>query len=244
MLDLSQAGAVPFGTVRLDFTPVLDEEWLTAEERADATQWTAYEYPIGEEMQARLSGQLEQRDPRLSWLWFASLDNLVVLANLRLLEAVALISESIEQMPSYQPAELYEAISTPEMQLLLDAESDVQRDAANLARFPDELVGACRAYVEAVGGLESALRRQGEIVIETARGYHDSLPLDSDQITSRGILSLLQAINDPASSSTDSAPISDWMLNLNADGPARATHYRLGALRLIEAPAVALTSTP
>ncbi len=156
-LELSQAGAVPFGTVRIDLMPLPEEEWLSASERAAATE-------PGHRMSTRsarrhsesLAAQLARRDRRLSWLWFASLDNRVVLANLHLLEAVALISNSIEDMPAHQPAQIYEAILTPEMQLLLAADPAAQAATA----VSDELVSACRSYVAGAGGLEAAISRE------------------------------------------------------------------------------------
>ena len=176
-LGFSQAGAVPFGTVRLDLMPQPEEEWLSASERAEARAWTAYEYPVSEQTRESLAAQLARRVPGVSWLWFASLDNRIVLANLQLLEAVALISNRIEDMPAHQPAQIYEAILTPEMQLLLAADPAAQAATA----LSDELVSACRSYVDGAGGLKAAITREREIVIETARGDRRHPPLDSDQ---------------------------------------------------------------
>ena len=61
-LELSQAGAVPFGTVRIDLMTLPEDEWLTASERAAATEWTAYEYPISEQTRESLAAQLGRRD--------------------------------------------------------------------------------------------------------------------------------------------------------------------------------------
>ena len=236
-LGPSEAGAVPFGTVRLDLMSRPDEEWLSASERAEAQAWTAYEYPVSEQTRESLAAQLARREPGVSWLWFASLDNRIVLANLHLLEVVALISNSIEDMPNYQPAQIYEAILTPEMQLLLAADPAAQAATA----LSDDLVSACRSYLDGAGGLEAALAREREIVIETARGYRDTLPLDSDQTAATNIRALLLALTEADHRST--AGMQDWLLNLYADGPDRATQYRLGALALIEAPTTAITTT-
>ena len=240
-LELSQAGAVPFGTVRIDLMPLSEEGWLTASERAAANEWTPYEYPISEKTRESLAAQLARRDPGVSWLWFASLDNRIVLANLHLIEAVALISNSIEDMLTHQPAQIYEAILAPEMQLLLAADPAAQ--AVLAAAFPDELVSACRSYIDGAGGLEAAIAREREIVIETARGYRDTLLLDSDQTAAHSIQALLLALTDPAPHRSTTAPMQDWLLNLHANGPDRATHYRLGALALIDAPTTAITTT-
>ena len=162
-----------------------------------------------------------------------------MLANLDLVEAVALISNSIEDMPSYQPPQIYEAILTPELQ---PYSPPIPRTGLQQP-VPDDLVSACRSYIDGAGGLEAAIAREREIVIETARGYRDTLPLDSDQTAAHNIQALLLALTDPAPHRSSTAPIQDWLLNLHADGPDRATHYRLGALALIDAPATAITTT-
>lgn len=239
-LGLSEAGAVPFGTVRLDLIPQPEEEWLSASERAEARAWTAYEYPVSDLMREGLAVQLGRREPGASWLWFASLDNRIVLVNLHLLEAVALISNSIEDMPAYQPAAVYEAIRTPEMQRLLAADLDPHKAAAP-GGFPDDLVSACRSHLDESGGLEAAIAREHEIVIETARGYRDTLPLDSEQTAATNVRALLLTLTADADHRS-TAGIQDWLLSLYADGPDRATHYRLGALALIDTPATAITT--
>ena len=235
-----QAGAAPFGTVRLDLMPRPEEEWLTASERAQAQAWTPYEYPVSEQTRKSLATQLTRREPELSWLWFASLDNRIVLANLHLLEVVALISNGIEEMPAYRPAAVYEAIGNPTIQALLAADPEPHQAAAS-GTVPDDLVSACRSYLDESGGLEAAIAREREIVIETARGYRDALPLDSDQTAAHAIQALLLALT--RADHRSAAGMQDWLLNLHADGPDRATHYRLGALALIDAPATAITST-
>ena len=177
---LGPSDALPFGTVRLDLMSRPEEEWLSASERTEARAWTAYEYPVSEQTRESLTAQLARRERGVSWLWFASLDNRIVLANLRLLEVVALISNSVEEMPAYQPAAVYEAIGNPTMKALLAADPEPHQAAAPGA-FPDDLVSACRSYLDDSGGLEAAIAREHEIVIETARGYRDALPLDSDR---------------------------------------------------------------
>ena len=115
--------ALPFGTVRLDLMSRPEEEWLSASERAEARAWTAYEYPVSEQTRESLAAQLARRERGVSWLWFASLDNRIVLANLHLLEAVALISNSLEEMPAHQPAPDLRGDPAPQkMQLLLAAD--------------------------------------------------------------------------------------------------------------------------
>ena len=79
--------------------PLSEEGWLTASERAAANEWTPYEYPISEKTRESLAAQLARREPGVSWLWFASLDNRIVLANLHLIEAVALISNRSKTCP-------------------------------------------------------------------------------------------------------------------------------------------------
>ena len=96
--------------------------------------------------------------------------------------------------------------------------------------------------MEECGGLEAAVGREREIVIETARGYRDTLPLDGEQTAAHAIHALLLALTEPATDRS-TAGMQDWLLNLYADGPDRATHYRLGALALIDAPATAITAT-
>ena len=127
------------------------------------------------------------------------------------------------------------------MQLLLAADPAAQ--AVLAAAFPDELVSACRSYIDGAGGLEAAIAREREIRIETARGYRDTLLLDSDQTAAHSIQALLLALTDPAPHRSTTAPMQDWLLNLHANGPDRATHYRLGALALIDAPTTAITTT-
>jgi hypothetical protein len=214
--------------------PLPDGQWLTAEERASAEEFTNDEYPISVGAWRHVSNQLDERDPRVSWLWFQTLDNRVVLANILELEVVALISETAEEMPRYEHEELYRALRDPAMVSLLRGETESATLDSEDAPFSRKIFDACQRYIERIGDLEEALDRQEDISIETVRGDRDSLYLDEDEIAKNEIHILTLAIDDPGAFCADREPMSEWMLNLNSEGYERATCYRLGALRLIQ----------
>jgi transcriptional regulator with XRE-family HTH domain len=234
--DVVNVDEDPFGTLRLDFSPVGEEEWFSAQEHADATEWTPREYPIAVGTWRRVSQRLNAPHPRVSWLWFATLDDRVVLANLHELEAIALITEEAEGIQSFEEEQVYQALRDPRMHALLTRSIEEQVVAVSDSPFSVELYEACRRYVAEAGGLELIHRTQRTIGIETARGWGDNIALDDEKTEAREIQGLIAAIEHPNQLSVGRPPMNDWVLNLSSDGRERTTYYRLGALRLIEAP--------
>ena len=222
LIDAEPQDNTPYGTVRFRFM-------------SDTAAGAEREYPISEAQRARLYRHLDQTRDGATWIAFEALDNRLVLLNTAELEVFEMIGDDLEEMPPWEPEEVYKAVSDPAMHRLLEGDR-TSPGADDAAPYSDALINACSSLVKTWGGLDAALDRMTGTVFETVGGERKNVYCEEADLAT--VVGLAMDIDDPDVRSDD-APMNQWMVNLDSEGYYRSAHYRLGGLRLVEVPVVA-----
>lgn len=231
-----EQGDTPYGTARLVFMPLAGSPPAKGDEIDDDEADERYDYPIGEREMRRLRCRLAMREDKATWFGFETLDNRDVYVNRSALESFQMIGDDVIQMPSFDHEEVYRALSDHKMRDILEGRADPEELAAEDAPYSDALVERCLELVEEWGGLEETFDRMSSITIETLAGRRESLLTEDEALQEVGLL----GIEIDSSAFDNDSPMSEWMYDLCTEGYYRTTYYRLGALRLIEVPLLAV----
>jgi hypothetical protein len=196
---------------------------MDSEDRLEEfTNGATHYYPITEGERERLQVQLQRYDegPTDRWLNFTTMDNRYVFVNPVALESIQMLSDHVVEMPDYEQEETYRAISA----ILNGAEgTDIEKSEEESSPYSRQLIEKCRALIEDWGGVEAAAKRMSYLHAERMDGEQLSLPVD-DKVMSRLGLDLAEGATKVQ------------FIDLYPEGYYRATFFRLGALRLVEAP--------
>jgi len=217
---------VPYGTARL--------VWIGSDidPHEESEVWLPTQYPISEGEMKRLYSRLNRRDDHASWFIFETLDYRVVIVNRQQLEVFSMVSETAEEMPPFDHEEVYKALSDIRMRDILERGVTPAQPDDEQAPYSETLIKRCRELVEEWGGFQQIEDRVVAITFETIGGHRESIWLDD-----RGFEEIAGLeFEIDTSDDHDSAPMSDWMVDLFSEGYDRSTLYRLGSLRLIEVP--------
>jgi transcriptional regulator with XRE-family HTH domain len=225
-----------FGTLRLRFLPSARELLNPQPESED--QWPRpfeREYAISNGERRRLAQRLDDRGEHFpSWFIFDSLDNRIVFVNRAQLESVELVHDDIENAPPFAHQEIYEALSDRQVQDVLRGQQPADIFDADEAPYSRATIERCFEVAEDLGGIEELLNQIDYVQAETIDGRR--LELFSDPETDVfNELSLL-AIQLDGYWSKDMQPVDDWLVELGGERWERSSQYRLGSLRVIEAP--------
>jgi DNA-binding XRE family transcriptional regulator len=231
---------VLYGTARVAFMPRLDGPVVPqrpAEPQDNEYEYVpdpnVHEYPISEREMKRLFSRFQNEDERSTWFTFETLDNRLVLVNRSELEAFEMIGDDVTQAPPAEHEEVYAALSDWDMRELIESGVLPNDDDAS-AKYSRKFVEACAAVVEEWGGMDATRDRVSGITIETVRGRRENLFSDPEEEAYQSLNSLAFSID--LGWDKENAPVSEQLIQLGTEGYYRSSYYRLGALRLIEAP--------
>jgi transcriptional regulator with XRE-family HTH domain len=226
-----------FGTLRLRFLPSL-RELLNPQPEVE-NRWPKpfeREYAVSNGERRRLSVRLDDRRELRTgnWFGFESLDNRLVFVNRSQIESVELVSDDIESTPPWEDEEIYRALSDPAVRDALISTKPFEIFSGEDALYSEMTIRRCFDLAEKVGNLERLFDSIDYIYAQAIDGRE--LELVSDPLEETlSELNLLDIQLDGISTKDDT-PVDDWLVELGAEGWERSSLYRLGSLRVIEAP--------
>lgn len=191
------------------------------------------EYPISVREHSRLVNRLSHRDDQATWFTFVTLDNRNVFVNRSELELFELFHDDLEEAPPSSHEEVYRALLNPDVRRVVEGEM-------SLDALPDDfpysvrLVKACIAVTKGWGDSDAIKDRLSGVVIETVSGDRRHVFSESDDELYLE-LGLFEFEIDGLTQ-RGNAPTAEWIVELGTEGHHRSSMYRLGSLRLIEAP--------
>ena len=226
-----------FGTLRLRFLPSTRELLNPVPETED--QWPKRferEYAISDGERRRVGQRLDDRGEHFpSWFTFESLDNRLVFVNRAQLESLEMVHDDIEATPPWQHEEVFRALGDPLLQEIVEGREPVETLDAEDAPYSRAMVQRCLDLAaDFPGGLEELLNRVNYVFAETIDGRQPELFADPDDET-LSELSLLEIELDGIWTK-NSQSVDDWLVELGSEAWHRSSLYRLGSLRVIEAP--------
>jgi len=223
---------VPYGTVRAGFVTRPAELAIADRDAEDDDRPLTHDYPISVREMHRLYSRLQDEDERASWFVFETLDNRLVLMNRSELESFEMIGDDVVAMPPFEHEEVYAALADYELRAILESREVPPDDDA--AKYSKAFIEGCMKVVERWGGTDTMLDRITGITIETVNGRRENLFSDPSEDAYDRINSLVLALELGWPESN--APVRELLVELGTEGYYRSSFYRLGALRLIEAP--------
>ncbi|PTB17015.1 hypothetical protein C9I57_30415 [Trinickia symbiotica] len=217
---------IPYGTLHIRFRPCAASFDLRRRRDPEASASEVSErdryFPITAGERRRLSLVLNGggvSSKGVGWFCFTSLDNRQVFVNARQIERIALVSDDIEAMPSYEHEEVYKLAR----ELAIGDELSEEELENESSPYSKSLLQKARGVLNALGGEDKAWLWFDGVAVDTARGERAFFGLENETLSD---LHCLELEGEHAHS--------DTFVNLYSQGYRRSTLFRLGSLRSID----------
>jgi transcriptional regulator with XRE-family HTH domain len=197
------------------------------------------EFPVSKRERYRLLYRLADRNETATWFIFETLDNRLTFVNRSQVELFELFGDDLEEAPPAHHEEVYRALSDSRVRKVLEGGRPSIDSAPDEFPYSHRLLRVCLAVAEEWGGPDALEDRMTGVTFETVDGERRHVFSDSNEEAYQELA--LLAVDLEAWGNRDRAPTEEWMVELGTEQYVRSSLYRLGSLRLIEAPLLAYT---